>query len=214
MDNEKFIEGLCPRGWDNTDVSELTEKQVNTILDNCELCNRYPQCQKVAELDRRLKYIENGDVETVQDLIDLLDDLSDREKALPIRVFNPQTSALSQISIVDNDLSDRVDLNIKSNEPKLGFCVSKMIFIEKREIQADVYEFLDRQQVIEYTDYGNTEISGELFIDLISRFNTLTAEELRKADGDTITLKEIEEGLGTDVANALLNVQIDFIQII
>lgn len=57
----KFVDGLCPRNWENTDISNLSEKQINGILDNCGKCQRYSQCQKVAELNDKLKEINGED---------------------------------------------------------------------------------------------------------------------------------------------------------
>ena len=57
----KFVDGLCPRNWENTDISNLSEKQINGILDNCEKCQRYSQCQKVTELNDKLKEINGED---------------------------------------------------------------------------------------------------------------------------------------------------------
>ena len=49
-----IVAGLCPLSWDSTDVSPLSRVQINGILDNCEKCQRYSQCNKVAELNDRL----------------------------------------------------------------------------------------------------------------------------------------------------------------
>ena len=54
-----LVLGLCPRSWDNTDVSPLSRLQINGILDNCEKCQRYSQCNKVAELNDRLVELDN-----------------------------------------------------------------------------------------------------------------------------------------------------------
>ena len=54
-----IVTGLCPRSWDNTDVSPLSRLQINGILDNCEKCLRYSQCNKVAELNGRLVELDN-----------------------------------------------------------------------------------------------------------------------------------------------------------
>ena len=54
-----IVTGLCPRSWDNTDVSPLSRVQINGILDNCEKCQRYSQCNKVAELNDRLVELDN-----------------------------------------------------------------------------------------------------------------------------------------------------------
>ena len=54
-----IVTGLCPLSWDNTDVSPLSRVQINGILDNCEKCQRYSQCSKVAELNDRLVELDN-----------------------------------------------------------------------------------------------------------------------------------------------------------
>ena len=54
-----IVAGLCPRSWGNTDVSPLSRVQINGILDNCEKCQRYSQCNKVAELNDRLVELDN-----------------------------------------------------------------------------------------------------------------------------------------------------------
>ena len=54
-----IVTGLCPRSWGNTDVSPLSRVQINGILDNCEKCQRYSQCNKVAELNDRLVELDN-----------------------------------------------------------------------------------------------------------------------------------------------------------
>ena len=54
-----IVTGLCPLSWDNTDVSPLSRVQINGILDNCEKCQRYSQCNKVAELNDRLVELDN-----------------------------------------------------------------------------------------------------------------------------------------------------------
>ena len=60
-ETNNFVNGLCPRSWENTDISKLSELQINGILDNCEKCQRYFQCQKVAELNDKLKEINGED---------------------------------------------------------------------------------------------------------------------------------------------------------
>lgn len=59
----KLITGLCPRSWENTDISNLSRVQVNGILDNCEKCDRYSQCNKVAELNDKLVELDNEESE-------------------------------------------------------------------------------------------------------------------------------------------------------
>ena len=56
-----IVTGLCPRSWDNTDVSPLSRVQINGILDNCEKCQRYSQCNKVAELNDRLAELDESE---------------------------------------------------------------------------------------------------------------------------------------------------------
>ena len=58
-----IVTGLCPRSWDNTDVPRLSRVQINGILDNCEKCQRYSQCNKVAELNDRLVELDNKESE-------------------------------------------------------------------------------------------------------------------------------------------------------
>ena len=56
---------VCPYTSINTDVSNMTASEVNAHLDNkCSGCVRYYQCNKVAELDDRLKEIEDEERDT------------------------------------------------------------------------------------------------------------------------------------------------------
>lgn len=56
-----IVTGLCPRSWDNTDVSPLSRVQINGILDNCGKCQRYYQCNKVAELNDKLAELDESE---------------------------------------------------------------------------------------------------------------------------------------------------------
>ena len=87
--------------------------------------------------------------------------------------------------------------------------ISKVIFLEFDEIGN-----LDNKygyQVVQRTDYGTTEIIGDTIQDLLSEveensdeFN-FTKEEL---------LEDLNNSLGTDVVELLLNGGIDFILVV
>ena len=150
-------------------------------------------------------------IETVQELIDKLQAIEDKSK--PIFVYDNSTSQLSDINLIDTDLGDRVDLNIDTEtvaETKSAR-VLKMIFLEREEIGADTYEFLDRNNIFEHVDYGNTELSADNFQELINNFDSY---DKVKSDGEEITIQQIKEELGTDISELLLTGKLDFIQII
>ena len=86
-----------------------------------------------------------------------------------------------------------------------------MIFLEREEIGADTYEFLDRNNIFEHVDYGNTELSADNFQELINNFDSY---DKVKSDGEEITIQQIKEELGTDISELLLTGKLDFIQII
>ena len=148
-------------------------------------------------------------IDTVQELLDQLNNVED--KSLPVFIYD--NGEILNISLVDTDISDRVDINIDRpmNEKRFGRKVSKMIFLEREEIGAETFEFLERNGVIERVDYGNTELTSDMFKQMVEDFDNYNKT---MSDGREITLKQIREELGLDVADGLITGQLDFVQII
>ena len=148
-------------------------------------------------------------IDTVQELLDQLNNVED--KSLPVFIYD--NGEILNISLVDTDISDRVDINIDRpmNEKRFGRKVSKMIFLEREEIGAETFEFLERNGVIERVDYGNTELTSDSFKQMVEDFDNYNKT---MSDGREITLKQIREELGLDVADGLITGQLDFVQII
>ena len=148
-------------------------------------------------------------VNTVQELLDQLNNVED--KSLPVFIYD--NGEILNISLVDTDISDRVDINIDRpiNEKRFGRKVSKMIFLERKEIGAETFEFLERNGVIERVDYGNTELTSDMFKQMVEDFDNYNKT---MSDGREITLKQVREELGLDVADGLITGQLDFVQII
>ena len=148
-------------------------------------------------------------VNTVQELLDQLNNVED--KSLPVFIYD--NGEILNISLVDTDISDRVDINIDRpiNEKRFGRKVSKMIFLEREEIGAETFEFLERNGVIERVDYGNTELTSDMFKQMVENFDSYNKT---MSDGREITLKQVREELGLDVADGLITGQLDFVQII
>ena len=148
-------------------------------------------------------------VNTVQELLDQLNNVED--KSLPVFIYD--NGEILDISLVDTDISDRVDINIDRpmNEKRFGRKVSKMIFLEREEIGAETFEFLERNHVLEQVDYGNTELTSDSFKQMVEDFDNYNKT---MSDGSEITLKQIREELGLDVADGLISGKLDFIQII
>ena len=148
-------------------------------------------------------------VNTVQELLDQLNNVED--KSLPVFIYD--NGEILNISLVDTDISNRVDINIDRpiNEKRFGRKVSKMIFLEREEIGAETFEFLERNGVIERVDYGNTELTSDMFQQMVENFDSYNKT---RSDGREITLKQVREELGLDVADGLITGQLDFVQII
>ena len=148
-------------------------------------------------------------VNTVQELLDQLNNVED--KSLPVFIYD--NGEILNISLVDTDISNRVDINIDRpiNEKRFGRKVSKMIFLEREEIGAETFEFLERNGVIERVDYGNTELTSDMFKQMVENFDSYNKT---MSDGREITLKQVREDLGLDVADGLITGQLDFVQII
>ena len=148
-------------------------------------------------------------INTVQELLDQLNNVED--KSLPVFIYD--NGEILNISLVDTDISNRVDINIDRpiNEKRFGRKVSKMIFLEREEIGAETFEFLERNGVIERVDYGNTELTSDMFQQMVENFDSYNKT---MSDGREITLKQVREELGLDVADGLITGQLDFVQII
>ena len=148
-------------------------------------------------------------VNTVQELLDQLNNVED--KSLPVFIYD--NGEILNISLVDTDISNRVNINIDRpmNEKRFGRKVSKMIFLEREEIGAETFEFLERNNIIERVDYGNTELTSDMFQQMVENFDSYNKT---MSDGREITLKQVREELGLDVADGLITGQLDFVQII
>ena len=77
--------------------------------------------------------------------------------------------------------------------------------MERDDVDEDVYKFL-RKQLINYTDYGTYEITKYTWQNFI--------ENVDEYDLHNLTLQQIREGLGTDVAEMLEKGELDFVQFI
>lgn len=162
-----------------------------------------------------------AEIKTVQDLINALQEVKD--KSLPVYVYSEDFDIdIQEVSLVDTDISDRVDINVKSINHRVkqghgianqvgGRHLNQMIFLEREEIGAETLEFLERNHVIDEVDYGNTELTSDMFKQMVENFADYDKE---KSDGEEITLQQIREELGLDVADGLITGKLDFIQII
>ena len=83
--------------------------------------------------------------------------------------------------------------------------INKMVFMEREDVDEDVYKFL-RKQIIKYTDYETYEITKYTWQKFI--------ENVDEYDLHNLTLQQIREGLGTDVAEMLEKGELDFVQFI
>lgn len=83
--------------------------------------------------------------------------------------------------------------------------INRSIFMECDDVDRDVYKFL-RKQIIKNTDYGTYEITKYTWQNFI--------ENVDEYDLHNLTLQQIREGLGTDVAEMLEKGELDFVQFI
>lgn len=160
-------------------------------------------------------------INTVQDLINALQLVENKE--LPVFVYSEDFDIdLQTVSLVDYDISDRVDINVKSANHRMkqgygianqvgGRHLNQMIFLEREEIGAETLEFLERNHVLQQVDYGNTELTSDMFKQMVEDFDNY---DKVKSDGEEITYKQIREELGLDVADGLISGKLDFVQII
>lgn len=150
-------------------------------------------------------------INTVQELIDQLNNVEDKTK--PVFIYDTKNSDLLHISLVDTDISDRVDINLERplNDLAGGRKANKMIFLEREEIGAETLEFLESNGIIDEVDYGNTELTSDMFSTMVKQFDDY---DKTKSDGEEITLQQIREELGLDVADKLITGELDFVQII
>ena len=86
-----------------------------------------------------------------------------------------------------------------------------MIFLEREEIGAETLEFLERNDIINEVDYGNIELTSDMFKQMVEDFDNY---DKTMSNGEEITLKQIREELGLDVADGLVSGKLDFVQII
>jgi hypothetical protein len=160
-------------------------------------------------------------INTVQDLINALQLVENKE--LPVFVYSEDFDIdLQTISLVDYDISDRVDINVKSANHRMkqghgianqvgGRHLNQMIFLEREQIGAETLEFLERNDIINEVDYGNIELTSDMFKQMVENFDNYNKI---MSDDKEITLKQIREELGLDVADGLITGKLDFVQII
>ena len=160
-------------------------------------------------------------IKTVQDLIYALQLVADKSK--PVFIYSEDFDIdLQTVNLVDYSISDRVDINVKSANHRVkqghgianqvgGRHLNQMIFLEREEIGAETFEFLERNHVLEQVDYGNTELTSDSFKQMVEDFDNYNKT---MSDGEEITLKQIREELGLDIADGLISGKLDFIQII
>ena len=108
-------------------------------------------------------------INTVQDLINALQLVENKE--LPVFVYSEDFDIdLQEISLVDYDISDRVDINVKSANHRVkqghgvanqvgGRHLNQMIFLEREEIGAETFEFLEILGMESYFLWGKSDQS-------------------------------------------------------
>lgn len=160
-------------------------------------------------------------INTVQDLINALQLVENKE--LPVFVYSEDFDIdLQEISLIDYDISDRVDINVKSANHRVkqghgianqvgGRHLNQMIFLEREQIGAETLEFLERNDIIDEVDYGNIELTSDMFKQMVENFDSYNKI---MSDDKEITLKQIREELGLEVADGLISGKLDFVQII
>lgn len=78
-----------------------------------------------------------------------------------------------------------------------GYFVYRMVYFVAEDIDADVYEFLDRINGVALTDYDIKEFSKDSYDNIIAEFDNYTEDQKRKADGTLLTVEEFKAGLGS-----------------
>ena len=77
-----------------------------------------------------------------------------------------------------------------------GYQVYRMVFFELEDIDAEVSEFLERNEYLIETDYGTTELSKDDFERALAELENLPDEKRKKSDDTIISKEEIIYGLG------------------
>ena len=83
--------------------------------------------------------------------------------------------------------------------------INKMIFMERGDVDSEVMNFLD-ENVIMTTDYGTNEITMDTWQNFVN--------DIDNYDLQGLTLQQIKEGIGTDVAEMLEKDKLDFVMFI
>ena len=83
--------------------------------------------------------------------------------------------------------------------------INKMIFMERGDVDSEVMNFLD-EHVIMTTDYGMNEITMDTWQNFVN--------DIDNYDLQGLTLQQIKEGIGTDVAEMLEKDKLDFVMFI
>ena len=88
--------------------------------------------------------------------------------------------------------------------------INKVIFMESDEVRD--LETKYHSMVVQYTDYGTTEILADTIQDLIADLEGDNAEEYNFTKKEL--LEDLNNSLGTDVVELLLNDGLDFILVV
>ena len=88
--------------------------------------------------------------------------------------------------------------------------INKVIFMESDEVKE--LEMKYHCMVVQYTDYGTTEILGSTIQDLIADLEGEDKDEYNFTKEEL--LEDLNNSLGTDVVDLLLNDGLDFILVV
>lgn len=115
-------------------------------------------------------------------------------------------SNLNYKSIADNLVDKLMEFEKELEAQVTSTYVSKVVFAEWSDVEA-----LKPFNVIQSVDYGNSEITSDVVSNLITDLEEdeenfdFTKEEL---------IEELNNSLGSDVANALIKGTIDYVQVV
>lgn len=79
--------------------------------------------------------------------------------------------------------------------------ITKMVFVEEKDIEP----IIENYSIISYTDYGTREILAQNIRDYRENLDSTEEKEFEQ---------DLEQYLGSDVLNALISDEIDFILVV